>query len=111
MLGKLAQLSDEAFYNLKTQIDIEAKNRQRRALSVGKIATFDSTKRGGQVMLMITGRGPKNITGYEIDSKGNHLTNLKWRINPSMLTPYIKPTPKIKPTGVGQDRPTVPSIW
>lgn len=90
MLDKISALDDETFFKLKAAVKADDERRRYRLFAVGKEATFTG-KQGERLRMRITGRGPKNVMGYIIDDEGNHLLRSKWRVNPSLLTPYKAP--------------------
>lgn len=100
MLDKLHALSDHGLAQLKEAVDTEMENRRRRLYAVGKLAKFEN--RGGEeVIIRITGRGPKNIMGEQVDEYGRLKTNAmgrphRWRVHPTFLTPVV-PKPLVKP--------------
>ena len=108
MLDKLKALSFEALTDLKHKVDEVHRQKQLQMLRPGREATFNTNKRpGGRCRIMITGRGPKNITGYEIDHQGNHLMHVKWRVAPSLLSPVLEAKRATSaPLGTGGDRPS-----
>jgi|GEM_PF-3068244 len=100
MMDKLSALSDHALAQLKEALDNEMENRRRRLYSVGKLAKFEA--RGGEeVIIRITGRGPKNVMGERVNEYGRPQLNAfgrpqKWRVHPQFLTPVV-PKPVVKP--------------
>ena len=105
MNDKLKALPDDALVRLKEQVDEEFKRRRNRLFAIGKHATFFSERYGREVRILITGRGPKNLVGFECDEYGNKV-GPQWRCHPSTLTPVLpKPKPVAPAVGVGRDAP------
>jgi hypothetical protein len=114
MKDKLNALPDDALIRLKMQIDAEFKSRRSRIFAPGKLATFFSEKYDRDVLLKITGKGPKNYLANECDKFGNPVGRGQWRIHPSFLMPVLPevkaPAPAV---GAGKDRPaaTAAGAW
>lgn len=105
--AKLAALSLDTLQKLLASVKTAVEAKQRTQIGFGSEVTFFSSKRGRQVRLHITGRGPKNLSGYEIDAQGNHLRNTKWRVDPSLVS-LVAPTPFVIKRPIGDsvnDRP------
>lgn len=85
--AKLDALPVATLIALKAQIDATIQHRQRTTLRYGSICTFPAKSRGGrQVTISVTGFGPKNVMGIELDAMGKP-TTMKWRVHPTHLTP------------------------
>lgn len=103
MIDKLRMLDDATFYKLREAMDDEHKRRLSRLIGIGKQVTFEA--KGRTVRLLITGRGPKNLMGHEIDENGRHEPFKKWRVSPNALTPYQEPAKPVITKGAAADRP------
>jgi hypothetical protein len=109
--AKLAALPTATLIELQRTIKEVIEAKSRRELRVGTEATFFNRRIGRDTRILVTGFGPKNVMGYEVDDHGNHLTMRKWRVHPSVLTPVepAKPKPIVLPRfGGGNDRPAGP---
>jgi len=106
MNDKLKALPDDALVRLKMQVDEEFKLRRGRIFAPGKLASFYSEKHDRDILLKITGKGPKNYLAHECDEYGNPIGRGQWRIHPGFLMPVLpKQKPVVAPIGVGKDRP------
>lgn len=105
--AKLAALSLDTLQKLQASVKVAIESKQRQEIRQGSEVTFHSSKRGRTIRICITGRGPKNLMGYEIDAQGNHLRNTKWRVDPSFVS-LVPPKPFVIKRPIGDsanDRP------
>lgn len=105
--AKLLALSLETLTALKASIVEVIAHKQKDDIRIGSVVTFYSRQRRGQVSMCVQNFGPKNLIGYEIDAHGNHLTKMKWRAHPSLVT-LVNTAPKVpvRPVlGGPNDRP------
>jgi len=113
MQDKLRAIPDDALIELKQRVDEEFKRRRPNLLRVGRQATFESSKTGETVRILITGKGPKNYLGTRCDEYGNPIggRGAQWRVHPDFLTPVLpKKAPPPKQLGVGNDRPAAAPV-
>lgn len=101
---KLMQLPIDALQKLKKEVDEAMQWRRYELFKVGKLASFVSSK-GQYTVIKITGVGPKNIMGAEVNERGIP-TGGKWKVAPSFLTVLPDPPKVVEPQkGVGADAP------
>ena len=108
MNPKLKALPIEALFQLRDELVEACQKRRHEALKIGSVAEFESSKHGAIVRIRITGFGPKNVMGEEVDANGFSMRK-KWRCHPDFLTPvFPKKVAPPPPKGVGADRPNSP---
>jgi len=103
--AKLMALPIDVLQKLKKEVD-EAMNRRRYELfKIGKLASFYCPKKRRDITIKITGMGPKNIMGDEVNERGIPIGG-KWRVGPSILTVLPDPPKVVVPkAGEGADAP------
>jgi hypothetical protein len=113
MNPKLKALPLEALFQLRDELIDACRARKYEAFKVGRLAQFEKAGRGikGIVTIRITGFGPKNIQGLEVDPDTGLPSGRggSWRCDPDSLTPIFPKKVAPKPLqGVGADRPMSP---
>lgn len=84
--AKLNALPLNVLQELHERIKYTLTRKARSEVRYGAVMEFYSPKKMRTVQIKVTGSGPKNVTGVELDEMGRE-TLSRWRVNPTLLRP------------------------
>lgn len=108
---RLNGLSTESLNELKEKIDAILKDRRSLAMQIGSLVSFENSRDGERVYMVIDRINTKSISGKKIDPQTGIATKQQWRVSHGLLrmetTPPWAPKPaeRPKPAPVGSDKP------